>query len=487
MVTKGQINHTVSARKIPERLHQMRQGAESEENMILWNRYNHSYSLKAEQQWSEHSPLKTSFYEDEYKTMVSRMDSEKSVSTKNWKTSDPFGELVQLSVLADEGYSGGGSRDLGFIDNLQPTAPPPWKRKSRVSIHSLLKWKRYQDEKHELFMKMMHQLEMKDVERFEQMQLLKKQRRRIVDEEFADTSPDENYRVGNIYQREEDFNMSNISEGSNMNCVPEADFTGSSGKEEDFKMDAVLEKDFRKGRDSVMGSKAKDDFVVSSTDPSSPEDKQNKVSKQKVPKSTMKSGKASPCRHFVKGWCRQGDACSFQHSVEGSFPDNQKVFLGGLPHSITPAKLLLELGQQGYMVINQPKVFRGFSPQVCLSSESEAKKLLQVGKIMICGSIVDIRPYKASTKKERDRLLETNKRSIFLGGLPSSVTVQILKLEIEKLGMKVTNRPLIKGGFIPKVTLASADQAQELVAKGTINIKGAVASVRPYVSKNKPF
>jgi len=113
-------------------------------------------------------------------------------------------------------------------------------------------------------------------------------------------------------------------------------------------------------------------------------------------------------------------------------------------------------------------------------------KLLQQGKIMICGSTVDVRPYKASTKKERDRQLDTNNRSIFLGGLPSSVTVQILKTEIEKLGMKVTNRPLIKAGFIPKVTLASVQQAQKLVAKGMIEINGAVVSVRPYISKNNP-
>jgi len=226
--------------------------------------------------------------------------------------------------------------------------------------------------------------------------------------------------------------------------------------------------------------------MVSSIGSSPVQKKPMSVSKQKVEKSTTKTGKVSPCRHFTKGWCRQGDACSFQHIIQGSYPDSQKVFLGGLPHSITTAKLLLELGQQGYMVVNKPKIFRRFAPQVCLSSESEAKKLLQVGKIMIWGCTVDVRPYKASTEKERNRQLDTNNRSIFLGGLRSSFKVQMLKAEIEKLGMKVTNRPLIKAGFIPKVTLASAEKAQELVAKGTININGAVVSVRPYVSKNKP-
>merc|ERR550534_2771827 len=98
---------------------------------------------------------------------------------------------------------------------------------------------------------------------------------------------------------------------------------------------------------------------------------------------------------------------------------------------------------------------------------------------MISGCTVDVRPFKSS-KKKRDRLLDTNSRSVFLGGVPSSVTVHILKTEIDKLGMKVTNRPWIKAGFIPKVTLATAEQAQELIGKATIDINGAVLSVRAY-------
>jgi len=50
--------------------------------------------------------------------------------------------------------------------------------------------------------------------------------------------------------------------------------------------------------------------------------------------------------------------------------------------------------------------------------------------------------------------------------------------------MKVTNRPRIKAGFIPKVTLASIQEAEQLVTKGTIDILGAVISVRAYVSEN---
>jgi len=484
METKGQINHTATARRERERLPQMLQrGVETVESIRPWNKYNRSYSI---QQRVAQSPLKTNFYEDEYKKMVSRMD-QKEASAKTGKTVDPFGELLQLSVLADQGYR---SWDLGYTDNLPTAASPPWKRKSRVSIHSLLKWKRYQDEKHELFMSMMGKLEMNDLERFRHLQRVRKQRRtRVQQGDFADS---EDFRASSTpEQREGDFRMSNASEGgSSMSSMPDGDFMiRSSAPEEDFRMGAVSpEEDLRKGTDFVMGTTTEDDFMFNGTDPlpCSQDDKRMiSPSKNNVQKSTAKNGKVSLCRHFTKGWCRQGDACSFQHSVEGSYPDSQKVFMGGLPHSITPAKLLWELKQQGYVVVNEPKIFRGFSPQVCLSTTAQAMKMLREEKMMICGCAVDIRPYKASTKKERDRQLDTNNRSVFLGGLPSSVTVQIVKTELEKLGMKVTNRPLIKAGFIPKVTLATAEQAQQLVAKGTIDINGAVVSVRPYVSKIK--
>jgi len=485
METTGQINHTATARTMTERLPQIsHQGVESVESMIPWNTYSPSYARNAARQRLIQTSHKTNFYEDEYKKMVLRMD-KKVLSAKKGKSVDPFGELVQLSVLADEGYPSG---DLSYIDSLPTAVPQPWKIKSRVSIHSLLKWKRYQDEKHELFMSMMRKLEVKDIERFRNLQMVRKQRKMS----FAHCEFDENFRVSSVpEQREVDFRMSNTSEGdSSMGSMPDGDFMGSSPQTEDFRMVGMQDEDIRKActqsGDSVMGATAEDDFMVGSTGAPRPlEEKRMNINKQTGQKSTTKT-KVAACRHFTKGWCRQGDACSFQHSIEGSHPDTHKVFLGGLPHSITPVKLMWELRQQGYIVVNQPKIFRGFSPQVCLSSATEAMKLLQQGKIMICGSTVDVRPYKASTKKERDRQLDTNNRSIFLGGLPSSVTVQILKTEIEKLGMKVTNRPLIKAGFIPKVTLASVQQAQKLVAKGMIEINGAVVSVRPYISKNNP-
>jgi len=94
--------------------------------MISWHMYsNDRNSLDVDEQRAAQPPIKTGFYEDEYWKMVTRMDREKAVSSKNWKTSDPFGELLKLSVLADGGYRSGGSRDLGFVHNLRSTDMPP--------------------------------------------------------------------------------------------------------------------------------------------------------------------------------------------------------------------------------------------------------------------------------------------------------------------------------------------------------------------------
>merc|ERR1719320_1988074 len=72
------------------------------------------------------------------------------------------------------------------------------------------------------------------------------------------------------------------------------------------------------------------------------------------------------CRHFLKGWCGRGKSCDFLHDSSIFCPDLQKVFLGGLPSYVTESTLKRKLAEQGYNVINQPKVLRGFTPQVCL-------------------------------------------------------------------------------------------------------------------------
>jgi len=189
------------------------------------------------------------------------------------------------------------------------------------------------------------------------------------------------------------------------------------------------------------------------------------------------------CRHFLKGYCKRGEACDFLHDSSIFCPDLQKVFLGGLPSHITEASLRLKMAEQGYNVINKPKVLRGFTPQVCLGSIEEAQRLIKKGKLMIDGSQVDVRPYEAFVKDTSEKKLPDDiKRSVFLGGLPNGTTGKDIKEELKKLDVKVVNHPLIKAGFTPQVMLGNADQAEMLVNLKKVRIRNTLVDVRPYVN-----
>jgi hypothetical protein len=189
------------------------------------------------------------------------------------------------------------------------------------------------------------------------------------------------------------------------------------------------------------------------------------------------------CRHFLKGHCKRGRACDFLHDPSIFCPDFQKVFLGGLPAHITETTLQEKLAQQGYSVINKPKVLRGFTPQVCLGSVEEAQKLINKGRIFIDGSQVDVRPYEAFAKDDMDkRLPDDTKRSVFIGGLSNGTTGQMIIDAFEKLDVKVVNHPLIKTGFTPKVTLGGVEQAQKLIKMKRVRIHHSLVDIRPYVN-----
>jgi len=192
-------------------------------------------------------------------------------------------------------------------------------------------------------------------------------------------------------------------------------------------------------------------------------------------------GKKPHCWHFVRGHCKRGKYCDFTHDSKHSYPDSHKVFLGGLPFQITETTLCQHLKDLGFNVVNKPKVYGGFSPQVCLASENEAKKLIELGSITLEGMKVDVRSYQSFTKKNQEKLLDMSRRSVFLGGLGKGTTTQMIKKELEAIGMKVVNYPLTKAGFCPQVTMATEEQAQNLVKMLKVEINGALVDVRPYV------
>jgi len=97
------------------------------------------------------------------------------------------------------------------------------------------------------------------------------------------------------------------------------------------------------------------------------------------------------CRHFVKGFCMRGSACDFLHDHSIFCSGQQKVFLGGLPLHFTPEILKRKLEDLGLTVLNEPRILRGFTPEVCLGSVEEADRLVAQRYIFIDNQRVDVR------------------------------------------------------------------------------------------------
>jgi len=196
----------------------------------------------------------------------------------------------------------------------------------------------------------------------------------------------------------------------------------------------------------------------------------------------MKCREKKPnCWHFMRGHCKRGKYCDFNHDKKHSFPDSFKVFLGGLPFHITEACLKQQLSELGFHVVNKPKVYGGFSPQVCFASAAEAQRLITKGSIKISGMTVDVRCYQPFTKKNQDKLEDISSRSVFLGGLRKGTTTLMIKKKLLSLGLKIVNYPLIKEGFSPQVTMATPEQALKLIKMVKVQINGASVDVRPYI------
>jgi len=192
------------------------------------------------------------------------------------------------------------------------------------------------------------------------------------------------------------------------------------------------------------------------------------------------------CRHFVKGFCLRGDSCDFLHDPSVLCTDEQKVFLGGLPPNLTPETLKLRLEEQGLIILNKPRIMRGFTPQVCLSSVEAAERLIAQRFIFIDNNRVDVRPY-----QDRDQLRKglpsVVKRSVFLGGLPEGTTGEMVIEDLQRLDIKVVDFPVIKNGYAPRVVLGSVEHAKMLVSLKRVMVNSTAVDVRPYVNFRKRY
>lgn len=188
------------------------------------------------------------------------------------------------------------------------------------------------------------------------------------------------------------------------------------------------------------------------------------------------------CRHFARGFCERGSRCRFNHSLKDSVHESKTVYLCGVPPQTTRAALRKQLHILGCTILNKRMSLHKSMPCVQLASADEAQKLLKKGTILIDGCLVDVRTWQSVLRSKRQRLAAITRRSIFLGGLVKGTTGRIIKMDLERNGVKVVNLMKIKKGFCPKVTLANLQQTEWLVSMSKVKINGSMVDVRPYRS-----
>jgi len=81
-------------------------------------------------------------------------------------------------------------------------------------------------------------------------------------------------------------------------------------------------------------------------------------------------------------------------------------------------------------------------------------------------------------------------RSVFLGGLPLNTTEEIIKNDLQNLGMEVERSSKIKRKHARRVVLKSSEQAEKLIADEFVIVNGKKVDVRkywPFKMVNKRF
>jgi len=84
-----------------------------------------------------------------------------------------------------------------------------------------------------------------------------------------------------------------------------------------------------------------------------------------------------------------------KEAPEKKLPDDAKrsVFLGGLPIGTTGKDIKEELKKLDVKVVNHPLIKTGFTPQVMLGNAEQAEKLVNLKKVRIKNTLVDVRSY----------------------------------------------------------------------------------------------
>jgi len=77
----------------------------------------------------------------------------------------------------------------------------------------------------------------------------------------------------------------------------------------------------------------------------------------------------------------------------------RSIFLGGLSDSTTPKDIQNAFAEMGVRIVNYPVVKFGFSRQVILETIRQAKAMIAKKKVVINGTLVDVRPFVRQSRK----------------------------------------------------------------------------------------
>jgi len=188
-------------------------------------------------------------------------------------------------------------------------------------------------------------------------------------------------------------------------------------------------------------------------------------------------GRCKLCRHYLRGECTLGNDCTFLHDISVLKPDEQKVFIGGIPRNCPPDLVVSSLLEQGFKAINIPKCHPcGFAPKVCIDSVANAKKLLKMARIRIGDKIADVRRFNDSRGNGRDL------RSVFVLGLPDGITSKRLMDDMTKQGFVVEREPIIEKGasYCQRVELQTLEMVDALLVLEKIPVGGKHITIKKY-------
>jgi len=188
------------------------------------------------------------------------------------------------------------------------------------------------------------------------------------------------------------------------------------------------------------------------------------------------------CKHFLLGCCPHDDRCTYTHDISVMKPDEQKVFIGGIPGDCTSRQLVAAIEAVGFKVLNIPKCHpSGFSPKVCLESVEHAKQLLKIARIDVSGSTADVRKFADSRSANRDNMC------VVVSGLPEGTSGRELMDGLENAGFLIERSPLVNAGetVCTRCEMATVEQADALVAIGEIQCLNSTLSFTQFAEIDK--